>query len=307
MIYEKETKNSKLTAKKFFFPFSPIKSFRSVRLLFLLAILLALRLVLGVLTIRIAPFNLSISIAWLPVMVIGWYFGPIVGLVMGCITDTISFLMSGGGVWFWMYAIQEPIVGLISGLIAGLYRIRKNNIKSHITADVILNQILVIGFSILTYVVLLVWLDPENHFQGHDEDYDKFYQIYKWVAVGGISVLLLIYEILMILSLTHKIGNGNHKTMINFIYASSLVIITMLIFSIALGPITAVEYFKFINGGITPEPFLKYGSMFYLVPRVAIETIKVPLESVTLFGVICLFDKKVELIINKINNSWVVA
>ena len=31
-----------------------------------------------------------------------------------------------------MYAIQEPIVGLISGLIAGLYRIRKNNIKDNV-------------------------------------------------------------------------------------------------------------------------------------------------------------------------------
>ena len=307
MISKKEMKNSKQKVKKFFFPFSPIKSFRSVRLLFLLAILLALRLVLGVLTIRIAPFNLSISFAWLPVMVIGWYFGPVVGLIMGCITDTISFLMSGGGVWFWMYAIQEPIVGLISGLVAGLYRIRKNNIKSHITVDVIVNQILVIGFAVLSYVILIVWLNPSHHFQGHDDDYDKFYQIYKWVAIGGISALVLIYEILMVLSLNHKIGNINNQTMINFIYASSLVIITMLIFSIALGPVIAVEYFKFINGGITPEPFIKYGSMFYLIPRVAVETIKVPLESMALFGVVCLFNKKVDFIINKINNSWVTA
>lgn len=78
-------------------------------------------------------------------------------------------------------------------------------------------------------------------------------------------------------------------------------------FSIALGPITAVEYIKFINGGITPEPFLKYGSIFYLVPRIAIEAIKVPLESLALFGVVCLFDKKVEGVINKINNSWTPA
>ncbi|MCQ2956456.1 MAG: hypothetical protein MJ233_00905 [Mycoplasmoidaceae bacterium] len=91
--------------------------------------------------------------------------------------------------------------------------------------------------------------------------------------------------------------------MINFVYASSLVVITMLIFSIALGPITAVEYMKFINGGITPEPFLKYGSLFYLVPRIAIEAIKVPIEASVLFGIVCLFDVKVINIVNKINAS----
>lgn len=306
MIDEKETKNTKFKIKKFFFPFSPIKSFRSVRLLFLLAILLALRIVLGVLTIRIAPFNLSISIAWLPIMVMGWYFGPVVGLVMGAITDTISFLISGG-VWFWMYAIQEPIVGLISGLVAGLCTFRKSHEKVHIVGDVIVNQILIIGFAVLTYVILIIWLDPSKHFQGHDDDYKKFYEIYKWVAVGGISALLVVYEVLMIITLTKKKKNKDHKIMINFIYTSGLVIVTMLIFSIALGPITAVEYLKFINGGITPDPFLKYGSIFYLVPRVAIEAIKVPLESTALFGVVCLFDKKVESIVNKINNSWAVA
>lgn len=307
MIDQKETKNSKFNVKKFFFPFSPIKSFRSVRLLFLLAILIALRLVLGVLTIRIAPFNLSISIAWVPLMVIGWYFGPIVGLVMGAITDTISFFMAGGGIWFWMYAIQEPIVGLLSGLIAGWCQFRKSKEHLHISLDVIVNQILMIGFAVISWVVLVVWLDPSIHFQGHEEEYEQFYNIYKWVVLGCITGLLVLYEVLTILTLTKKIGNKEHKTMLNFIYTSSLVVVTMMLFSIALGPITAVEYIKFINGGITPEPFLKYGSIFYLVPRVAVEAIKVPVESAALFGVICLFDKKVVNIVNKINNSWNVA
>lgn len=304
MIDQKETKNSKYSVKKFFFPFSPIKSFRSVRLLFLMAILIALRLVLGLLTIRIAPFALSISLAWIPVMVIGWYFGPVVGLIMGFVTDTISFLMAGGGIWFWMYALQEPVVGLLSGLIAGWCRYRKLQEGQHIAIDIVINQVLVLTFAILSYVALLVWLDPSIHFQGHEEEYEQFYQIYKWTVVAGISILVIVFEILTILTLTKKIGSKDHQIMINFVYASSLVVIIMLIFSIALGPITAVEYMKFINGGITPEPFLKYGSLFYLVPRIALEAIKVPVEASILFGVVCLFDIKVLNIVNKINASW---
>lgn len=306
MIDQKEMKNLDFSAKKFFFPFSPIKSFRSVKLLFLMAILIALRIVLGLLTIRVAPFGLSISIAWIPLMVLGWYFGPVAGLFLGMITDTISFLMAGGGVWFWLYAIQEPIIGLVSGLISGWCRFRKSREKVNITWDIFLNQILIIGFAILTYVILIVWLDSSIDFEHSDPEFARFYKIYKWVAIGGISLLIVVYEVLTILTLTKKIGKGDHKVMINFVYTSSLVVLIMLLFSIALGPVTAIEYAKFA-GLIIPEGYAKLGSLFYLIPRIAIEAIKVPLEASILFGVICLFDTKVLNITNKINNSWEMA
>lgn len=302
MQSKKEMKNSKLMAKKFFFPFSPIKSFRSVRLLFLLASLLALRLVFGILTIRIAPFGLSISIAWVPLMVIGWYFGPVAGLIIGILTDTISFLI-GGGIWFWMYAIQEPIVGLLSGIIAGVCRIRLQKEKPRLTIDIIVNQILVIGFAVLTCVCLILWLNPSHEFSGQDIEFKKFYEIYKWVVIGGTLLLVVVYEVLMMLTMTKKIGKGDHHVMIDFIYASCLVVICMLLFSIALGPITTVEYLKFVGFNL-PDGYLKFGSLFYLVPRIAVEAIKVPLEASCLFGVVCLFDQKVINIVNKINNSW---
>lgn len=306
MIDQKEMKNSNFNVKKFFFPFSPIKSFRSIRLLFLIAILIALRIVLGLLTIRIAPFALSISIAWVPLMVLGWYFGPVAGLFLGIITDTISFLMAGGGIWFWLYAIQEPIIGLLSGLFSGWCRYRKSKEKINITWDIVINQIMVIGFAIVTYVILIVWLNPSIEFQHSDPEYAHFYTVYKWVALSGIALLVVVYEVLVILTLTKKIGKGNHHLMINFIYTSCLVVFVMLLFSIALGPVTAVEYVKFI-GGVIPEGYLRLGSLFYLVPRIAVEAIKVPLEASILFGVICLFDKKVLNIVNKINNSWEMA
>lgn len=306
MIGQLKERSIKQKVKKFFFPFSPIKSFRSVRLLFLIAILIALRIVLGLITIRIAPFGLSISIAWVPLMVMGWYFGPVAGLFLGILTDTISFLMAGGGIWFWMYAIQEPIVGLISGLIASFCQIRQNRNNGNIIPDIIINQILVLGFAVISYVTLIFWLNV-NQPQEKYEQFKTFYEIYRWVAVGGISLLVVIYEILVILTMTKKIGKNDHHMMINFIYTSCLVILLMLIFSIALGPVTAVEYAKFISGGIVPEQYLKYGSLIYLVPRIAVESIKIPIEASCLFGVVSLFDTKVVNIVNKINNSWQIA
>lgn len=78
-----------------------------------------------------------------------------------------------------MYALQEPVVGLVSGLIAGACCYRKLKDNPKITLDVIVNEILVLGFAILTYVILIVWLDPAKEFQGHDPEFEKFYQVYK--------------------------------------------------------------------------------------------------------------------------------
>ncbi|MCQ3908398.1 MAG: hypothetical protein MJ200_02340 [Mycoplasmoidaceae bacterium] len=106
----------------------------------------------------------------------------------------------------------------------------------------------------------------------------------------------------MILTLTKKIGKGDHLVMINFVYTSSLVVLIMLLFSVALGPVTAVEFFKFAGLDI-PSGYAEMGSLFYLIPRIAVEAIKVPLEASILFGVVCLFDKKIVNIVNRINNS----
>lgn len=292
----------RLNVKRFFFPFAPIKTFKSLRLLFLMALLIALRVVLSFISINIVPFNLSLSLGWVATMVLGWYFGPVVGLLCGAITDTLTFLIHGG-VWFWLYAIQEPIVGMIAGLIGSFYRYRKFKENKHITTDLVVSQLVVLLFGVVTYVIILVWLKPDSHFQGHDEQYEAFYNVYKWVALSLVLAFIVVYEVLFGLNVKKKISNKKFNQTLTFTYTSSCVVFLILLFSFALGPITVVEYLKFINGTM-PSDYLKYGSIFYLVPRVAVESVKVPLEISALFGVVCLFDKKIVNIINKTNASW---
>lgn len=289
--------------KKFFFPFAPIKTFKSLRLMLFMALIIALRVALCFVSIKIIPFSISISLGWVATMILGWYFGPVVGLACGIITDTLSFLVQGG-VWFWLYAIQEPMVGLVSGLIGGIYRIRQSKANKSIYGDLIVSQIIVLLFAVATYVIILLWLNSNTHFQGEDEEYEKFYNIYKWVALSLILVFVVIYETLFILNIKKKINNKKFNYAIAFTYTSTCVVFLIMLFSFALGPLTAVKYLEFINGGVTPQEYLKYGSIFYLVPRVAIESVKVPIEIAVLFGVVCLFDKKVLNIVNKTNCSW---
>jgi large-conductance mechanosensitive channel len=53
-----------------------------------------------------------------------------------------------------MYAIQEPIVGMISGLIGSISRLRENKIN-HITYDLIINQILSFLFVAMCFLFLI--------------------------------------------------------------------------------------------------------------------------------------------------------
>lgn len=292
-----------LKVKKFFFPFAPIKTFRTLRLLFLIAVLLALRLLFGIFAIKIVPFGLSISLAWIPVMVMGWFFGPVTGLILGIVSDTLAFAVNGG-IWFWMYALQEPAVGMIMGFIGSFYRWRKSRENTRIVTDICISQICTLIFAGLSYYILIVWLNPNSHYAGKTAQDPEFYNIYKWVALSCVMVFLVIYETLMILNIKKKIASKSFNRILTFVYTSSAVIFLMLLFSFALGPITAVEYMKFINGGLTPTSYLKYGSMFYLIPRVAVESIKTPIELSVLFGVVCLFEMKINNMVKKINCSW---
>lgn len=289
--------------KKFFFPFTPIRPIRSLRLLILIAVLIALKAVLTVTSISIKPFSLSISISWVPVIVLGWYFGPIAGLFIGIITDTMSFLITGG-VWFWMYAIQEPIVAFIAGCIGGFYRFRKEKEKRNIITDIAISQFFTLFFAACVYFILLVWLKPGTNFSGYKQEYNQFYSIYKWTVLGLLLGFIILYETLVILNLKNKIKTKSFDRMLTYIYTSSCVIFMVLLFSFALGPTVAVEYIKFINGGLTPTNYLKYGSIFYLVPRVAVEAIKAPIELAVVFGAVTILDKGLKSTINKINCSY---
>ena len=70
-----------------------------------------------------------------------------------------------------------------------------------------------------------------------------------------------------------------------------------------LGPITYAEYTKYITGS-EPSSFIKYGSMYYLVPRVLKESIKTPIYIVILFGIILAIQNPIKNFINLTKNSW---
>jgi CHASE2 domain-containing sensor protein len=61
-----------------------------------------------------------------------------------------------------MYAMQEPIVGFIAGLLASVCRWRKSKTNINILIDVLIQQISLIAFGSACYIILIIYLTPNS-------------------------------------------------------------------------------------------------------------------------------------------------
>lgn len=296
---------------KFLFPFWPVKIFKSITGICVLAALLGLSILLNLFKINITA-GITISFAWLPGIIIGWYFGPIVGLLMGALIDTINWLIYGG-VWFWMYALQEPILGLIVGIISSLFNIIRNT-KQHFSICLIINQIMLIGFIISSIFIVFYYTDPNNPFfqsisnaENSTSNMIKTTQLYlRWIILGILLGLFVIVE--MIVGYRYyqfkKDRNSNFVRFEIFLFITIVALTSTVIFSFLLGPISAIEYYKFLNNTSYVPNLVNYGVMYYLLPRVIKECFKTPIYIIILTTLVCALNPAIVSFKNRIINSY---
>lgn len=283
----------KLTFKSFFFPLSPHKIFKTNKLIVLIAILFALKMVLAAATIQIPIINKAIGLALVPTMLMGWIFGPIYGLLLGAFADTAGYLMHPTNIWFWQYAIQQPLVAIIAGVIKGIWTYRTSKRDSWIVVDIIIHQIAIFGFCLVSLFSLLFWMDDGNK---------GVYTFSKWIAIGSLLIYLIVMETYVFFFIFDLRFSKNK--IITFIYATLVVNIVTVIVSFLLGPIVSVNYLKYINGHY-PSDYIKYGLVFFLIPRMIIESVKTPLESFILYSVILISSQVINNYMNVLDNKWV--
>lgn len=262
--------------------------------------MLALRIILQVFSIKIPSVGMRISISWLPIYVVGFFFGPIIGIFFGAIADTTVWLLNGG-VWFWMYAIQEPIIGFISGIFSGIFFLTK---KCKAIWYMILWRILVYGFIIGSILIigLNYSLISNGSYMGSKS------MNHELIFFSIISILLVIFVIILEFMNYHfykkkrnkQISNDNYRL---FIYVSMINILCIVLFSFILGPISQMELWKYL-GRKPPTNFLKYGIMYLLIPRILKEAIKTPIYIVILFSLIYSLKYQFKNILNVTRNNW---
>lgn len=95
-----------------------VSELKDLRSLVIIAMLLALRVVLGMFANTTLPFfgnAVKLSGAFLPIAVAGAMFGPIPALLVGALGDIISFLLVPTGTYFPGFTISGALTGLIYG------------------------------------------------------------------------------------------------------------------------------------------------------------------------------------------------
>ena len=287
---------TKKNIKKFFFPIS--KPFSSVKTLTFIAIIFTLYIFLVLCTMYSV---LNFSISWIPIMVLGWYLGPIYSCFLTIVFDNIRFFLLSqvGGLWFWLYAIQAPLVALISGLFGGIFYYRINSIKSSIIFDVIFNNLIVIIFFIFTTFMLLSFVNNSTKFKGSEKIETFFLNTYKWIAISLLAFGLVSFETIIIINFRCNLQKKKDfiSQILILCYCSSLVLVIMFIFPYVLQPIATIEYCKYC--GFPNKSFL-----FYLIPQTFRQSIIVPIEIFVLKTIILLAQKQFNEINDQINNQW---
>lgn len=282
----------------FFFPMYPLKLKKSIPLIVTLSTLIALRIVLQYTTISLPQFGMVISISHTPLIIIGWIFGPIIGMFAGAVTDTISYFIKPSGAWFWLYSIQEPLLGFLSGIISSIYVIRKGHDSN--LFDIIFSRIITYSFTIVSLIIILVYAREGNKWQGISQlDQDKFFDIYKYIAIASLIIFSISFEIFNIWAF--KKNKGREKLLI---YASLICFLNAIIFSFLLGTVSAIEYYKFLHGGKNSSYLIKYGFMFYLIPRIIKETIKTPVQILILISLLYILIPIFKNIFNYSTLTW---
>lgn len=304
-----DSQSLKLKTLKFFFPFWPVKVFKTVTGICALAALLGLSILLNLFKVPIVS-GITISFAWLPGIIIGWYFGPIVGLMMGFVIDTINWLIYGG-IWFWLYALQEPFLGLIIGLISSLFVLIQQN-KNHLKIVISLNQIFFLFFLALSIFIVFYYTDANNPLfsnlsnSGIKNTLEITNKYLRWVILALLLVVFGIVEGIMIFKV--KQWKQDHNEDVSKFETFSFVIIVVLtstvLFSFILGPISAIEYYKYINNTTQVPNLINYGVIYYLLPRVVKECFKTPAYIFILTVLICALNPMLVNIKNRLMNSY---
>ncbi|MGL4948679.1 MAG: hypothetical protein ACRC42_04885 [Mycoplasma sp.] len=253
---------------------------------------------MGLFSVPVVGFGFKISFAWMPLYICGFFYGPVFGMFFGAAMDTLSFLVFGGD-WFWMYAIQEPIVGLVAGIVGSMYFLE---IFKSIKFQFIIQKILTYAFIFFTIgiVVYQFYIIDDAKFSSSDIKNINYFPIIVFIVMGLFSVINEVQNYLFYKK-NKKTKNKNNYSL--YLYISFLVIFISVLFSLLLGPITHVKYIEHING-VPPSNFLKYGNMYYLVPRVLKESIKTPIYIIIMLGVIFAIKNPFKNFINISMNRW---
>lgn len=277
---------------KFFLPFWPLKLRYNIYLISFLALFIALKIVLGIFVVRIGP-TISLGISWVGLALIGWIFGPVVAMPIGFLTDTLSFFLGGGGVWYWLYAVQEPMIIFTAALFGSIYRIRKNYASNF--WDFVFQQILIVGFCISGFIFLSLY---------NNADTDRFLvrnnSFGTTLSMVFMALFFVFAELISwLLYLKHRKTKESIKL---FLYVSTMMITLSILYSLVLGTISINEFLiNVVHQKFKTRDFILSA---YLIPRVIKETLRLPILIICAIALIKISEPYLQNFFNLSRLRW---
>ena len=280
---------------KFLFPYYPLHLYKSFTLMAFLAFLFALHIILVYVGFNLPVVNLQVGFDWIPTYLAGWFYGPIWGAIFGFVANNISWLQTGATYWYWMYAIQEPIIAIFASLVS--YYCSFSLKSKQIKWDVIFQQLIFFIFVICTLTLIsLCWT---NHIQFNGVSVNNNQSINNLLVAT-----MVIFSFFVVASETYilfKLKKHQQKGIYHLkMWLGAITVISSMIFlfAIVLGPITDVNYlyaFHFINNpSISKTLFLSD-----VIGQILLQCIRLPIAIIIFYLIIVITDKPYQkLIIN---------
>ena len=213
------------------FEFEKLKKVSNIAIL---GLLLSLRIILQFVgSISLGPTTLSFT--WITLIVVGFIFGPFIGLMFGVIADLLGYVLHPG-VYMWEYAIQEPLICFVAGIIGFIYF----NYKSKKWLDFIIFEVFLIVFTTVALVVALI------------EHPDMSQAIGKSTRTSSASflsnktlplILVPIFFVLINMVMLYLVINDKNNYRI-ILYVAMIVIQAWVIWSWIEGPWAQIKYWR---------------------------------------------------------------
>lgn len=140
---------------------SSAKNLRDTKVICICSIMVAMYVVLDMFQIQLAP-QIVISFSFIPIAIAGWLFGIFPAMLVGGVSDIMSFLIKPTGAFFPGFTITAILTGAVFGLV--MYRAKGKSIwLKSIVSKLLVTVLLNIGLNTLwtsmltgkAYLVLL--------------------------------------------------------------------------------------------------------------------------------------------------------
>lgn len=166
-IYDNENTYHTIFHKKYWL--DAFKAVKKTRDITLISLIFALMMVCKLIPLPSGFGDLGLSFTFLFMALIGIIYGPVIGFLIGVLSDTLGFFINSSGYFFLGYTLQAALTGMIYGLF--FYK-TKINFSKVFLCRLLVNMLMNVVLGSICYAMVF------TDFSWFGKDFNKFVTTY---------------------------------------------------------------------------------------------------------------------------------